>query len=91
MTERSHDMASRWPLPAKDYWSTPFAEALLKHLHLFEGATILDIACGHGIPAFYLAEHLGETGAVFAIDVNEHQISRARMIQGQQLPWLRFE
>ncbi len=91
MSERSHDMALRWPLPAKDYWSTPFAEALLKHLHLFEGATILDIACGHGIPAFYLAEQVGETGEVFAIDVNEHQISRARMIQGQQLPWLRFE
>jgi len=91
MTERSNDRTLRWPLPAKDYWSTPFAEALLKQLDLFAGATILDIACGHGIPAFYLAEQVGATGQVLAIDVDEHQIARAQMIQGQQLRWLRFE
>lgn len=91
MTERGDDRTLRWPLPAKDPWSTPFAEALLKQLDLFPGATVLDVACGHGIPAFYLAEQVGATGQVLAIDVSEHQIARARMIQGRQLPWLRFE
>jgi len=80
-----------WPLPAHDYWSTPFAESLLKHLDLFPGATILDVASGHGIPAFYLAEHVGPSGQVLGIDVNPRQVESARMIQGQQLPWLRFE
>ncbi len=83
--------ASRWPLPKKDYWSTPFAEALLHHLDLAPGATILDVACGHGIPAFYLAEQAGPTGQVLAIDVSEQQVARARAIQGPHLPWLRFE
>ena len=61
------------------------------HLHLVPGASILDVASGHGIPAFYLAEQVGPAGQVLGIDFSAHQVSRARMIQGQQLPWLRFE
>lgn len=81
----------RWPLPKHDDWSTPFAESLLQHLDLHPGLRILDIACGHGIPAFYLAEEVGPTGDVRAIDVSVGQVARARAIQGSQLPWLRFE
>ena len=81
----------RWPLPKHDYWSTPFAESLLHHLDLRPGVRILDVAAGHGIPAFYLAEQVGPAGEVLAIDVSEYQIARAQAIQGSQLPWLRFE
>lgn len=91
MTEQKGDTTLRWPLPKQDYWSTTFAESLLRALDLFSGATILDIACGHGIPAFYLAEQVGATGKVLAVDASEHQIARTRAIQGWQLPWLRFE
>lgn len=91
MTERTTDVRLRWPLPAHDYWSTPFAESLLQHLDLCPGAFILDIASGHGIPAFYLAEQVGPTGQVLAIDLSERQVENARVIQGAQLPWLRFE
>ena len=83
--------ALRWPLPKHDYWSTPFAESLLQHLALHPGLQILDVASGHGIPAFYLAEQIGPTGEVLAIDVSAGQVARARAIQGSQLPWLRFE
>lgn len=81
----------RWPLPKHDYWSTPFAESLLQHLDLRPGLRILDIASGHGIPAFYLAEQVGPTGAVQAIDISAGQVARAQAIQGSQLPWLQFE
>lgn len=64
---------------------------LLRHLQLFPGATILDIASGHGIPAFCLAEQVGPTGQVLGIDLSAGQVARARAIQGGQLPWLRFE
>lgn len=84
-------MPSRWSLPTHDYWSTPFAEALLQHLDLFPGARVLDIACGHGIPAFFIAEKVGPTGEVLGIDLSERQVADARTIQGQHLPWLRFE
>jgi SAM-dependent methyltransferase len=81
----------RWSLPKHDYWSTPFAESLLHHLDLRPELRILDIACGHGIPALYLAEHVGPTGVVLAIDISAGQVARARALQGSQLPWLRFE
>ncbi|MBX3330223.1 MAG: class I SAM-dependent methyltransferase [Nitrospira sp.] len=83
--------ALRWPLPKHDYWSTPFAESLLQHLDLRPGLRILDVASGHGIPAFYLAEQVGPTGEVLAIDISAGQVARARAIQGSQLPWLRFD
>ncbi|MFI5247787.1 MAG: class I SAM-dependent methyltransferase [Nitrospirales bacterium] len=91
MTEHRTDVRPRWPFPAHDYWSTPFAESLLQHLDLYRGVSILDIASGHGIPAFYLAEQVGPTGQVLAIDLSERQVASARTIQGEQLPWLQFE
>lgn len=82
---------AHWLLPKHDYWSTPFAESLLHHLDLRPGLKILDVASGHGIPAFYLAEQVGPTGEVLAIDVSAGQVARARAIQGSQLPWLLFD
>ena len=87
----SSDVTSRWSLPKQDYWSTPFAEALLHHLDIFPGATVLDVTSGEGIPAFYVAEQVGRTGQVLGIDSSSDQIARARAIQGTHLPWLRFE
>ncbi|WHZ24360.1 MAG: hypothetical protein OJF47_003472 [Nitrospira sp.] len=91
MNKPSPHVSPRWPLPARDDWSTPFAELLLRHLDLKPGLTILDIASGHGIPAFYLAEQVGPTGTVVGIDVSRQQVASARTIQGDLLPWLRFE
>ncbi|MDA0739853.1 MAG: class I SAM-dependent methyltransferase [Nitrospirae bacterium] len=81
---------SSWPLPKRDPWSTPFAEILLSQLDITPGLSILDVACGHGIPAFYLADQTGPLGKVLGIDVHPTQLARARSIQGQQLPWLEF-
>jgi SAM-dependent methyltransferase len=64
---------------------------LLHYLDLFPGASIMDIACGDGLPALHLAERVGPEGRVLAIDVNHHQVARAREIQGAHLPWLRFD
>ena len=88
---KQEDSAVNWPLPSNDYWSTPFAEALLHHLVLTPGMSVLDIACGNGIPAFYIAEQVGPSGQVRAIDLNIGQITRSRAIQHHHLPWLRFE
>ncbi len=84
-------MNSHWALPESDYWSTPFAQALLHHLDLFPGATVLDVAAGGGIPAFYLADLVGEKGAVLAIDIHPQRVSRGRTLQGERFPWLTFE
>ena len=91
MTALSPRVSPRWPLPAQDDWSTPFAEVLLGQLDLRPGLTILDIASGHGIPAFYLAEQVGKTGTVVGIDASRSQVASARAIQRGELPWLRFD
>jgi len=80
-----------WALPVEDYWSTPFAETLLSCLDLDSGNTVLDIACGSGIPAFYIADKGGAKGHVLALDLHPAQIARCRSIQGRHLPWLKFE
>jgi len=77
-------------LPKKDPWSRPFAESLLTHLDLQAGLTVLDVTCGDGIPAFYLAHHVGSAGHVLAIDVSEAQLMRARAAQGPYFLWLEF-
>ncbi|MCZ6802287.1 MAG: class I SAM-dependent methyltransferase [Nitrospirae bacterium] len=77
-------------LPKKDPWSRPFAESLLSHLDLQPGLTVLDVTCGDGIPAFYLAHHVGSAGQVLAIDINETQLLRARTAQGPYFTWLEF-
>ncbi len=84
-------MISHWALPESDYWSTPFAHALLSHLDLFKGARVLDVAAGGGLPAFYLADQVGESGQVLAVDINQRQVLRGRTLQGNRFPWLQFE
>ena len=54
------------------------------------GANILDVCCGDGIPAFYLAHRVGSTGRVVGIDLNEGQLARARAFQGPYFSWLEF-
>ena len=91
MSMPSTPASPRWSLPKQDDWSTPFAEVLLEQLDLRPGLTILDIASGHGIPAFYLAEQVGEAGTVVGIDASRSQVASARAVQRGELPWLRFE
>lgn len=91
MNESPPLVSPRWPLPVQDDWSTPFAEVLVQQLDLSPGLTILDIASGHGTPAFYLAEQVGPIGKVVGIDVSRGQVASARAIQRAELPWLRFE
>ena len=91
MTEPLSPVTACWALPKQDDWSTPFAEVLLQQLDLRPGLTILDVASGHGIPAFYLAEQVGPTGTVVGIDASRGQVANARAIQRSELPWLRFE
>ena len=88
---KGNDGELMWPLPQADYWSTPFADALLQHLDLSPGISVLDIACGSGIPAFYIAEQIGPSGHVLALDINIGQTTRCRAVQHNHLPWLQFE
>ncbi len=90
MSSEKKYISHKW-LPSSDPWSTPFAQALLHHLDLFEGASVLDIAAGGGIPSFYIADRVGSKGMVLGIDIHQRQVLRARTLKGNQFPWLNFE
>lgn len=51
---------------------------LVERLRLEEGARVLDVGCGTGRLAQWIAEQLGPRGSVVAIDPLEHRISVAR-------------
>lgn len=84
-------MIQSWPLPENDPWSTPFAQLLMHKLELELGDSVLDIAAGGGVPAFHMAEKVGPEGSVLAVDIHHAQVLRSRSIQGQHMPWLKFE
>ncbi len=60
---------------------------LVERLGLEEGARVLDIGCGTGRLARWIAERLGPKGSVVGIDPLEHRISVARSHAGS----VRFE
>ena len=87
----SASLSRQWPLPAEDDWSTPFAEVLLTQLDLRPGLTILDIACGHGIPASTWLNRLARLAPVLGIDASRGQGGQCQEAATGALPWLRFE
>src|SRR6185436_17144255 len=55
---------------------------LVERLGLEEGARVLDVGCGTGRLARWMAERLGPRGSVVGIDPLEHRISVARSHAG---------
>jgi arsenite methyltransferase len=85
----SDDMFSvsepRWDDPALadacdelSLWSAPFGLALLEAVALRPGITALDVGCGTGFPAIELAQRLGPSATVHAVDVCGAALARAR-------------
>jgi ubiquinone/menaquinone biosynthesis C-methylase UbiE len=79
MTSFAHD--SRALAEAYDQVSEFQFEAgkrLVERLGLDEGARVLDVGCGTGRLARWIAERLGSRGSVVGLDPLEHRISVAR-------------
>jgi arsenite methyltransferase len=58
--------------PARDAYQKP--HEVVMSLGLKEGETIADIGAGSGYFAFRFAHHVGETGRVYAVDINPDMI-----------------
>jgi SAM-dependent methyltransferase len=52
-------------------------DAVVERLELREGATVLDVACGHGNFTAALAERVGREGLVIGVDISRAMLSRA--------------
>jgi ubiquinone/menaquinone biosynthesis C-methylase UbiE len=59
-------------------WSAAFGQLLLRELPMRAGQRVLDLGCGTGFPALELAERLGSTCQVVAMDPWPNALERAR-------------
>ncbi len=56
----------------------PSSRALLESVGIGRGDRIADVGCGHGEMAAWLAQNVGETGVVYALDAAAEQLELAR-------------
>ena len=67
-TWEAHIVAFTWPV----------TQAIVTGLQLREGAHVLDVGCGIGDPAIALAQAVGPTGVVHAMDPTDEMIDTVR-------------
>ncbi len=60
-------------------WSAPFGLALLAAVPMRPGMTVLDIGCGTGFPLLELAQRLGDTCRIYAVDPWGAGLERVRL------------
>ena len=58
------------------FWAR-YGERTVARLHLNDGATVLDVACGSGASALPAAAAVGPTGRVIGVDLAENLLSLA--------------
>jgi demethylmenaquinone methyltransferase/2-methoxy-6-polyprenyl-1,4-benzoquinol methylase len=69
----------------------PEAHALIADLELPGGSRGLDVGCGVGLYALWLAEAVGPGGRVLGIEPGEERVQAARTLAGATLPPPRLE
>lgn len=67
----------------------PLALFFLEHLPIAQGAAVLDVACGTGIVARLISEHIGNKGSVVGVDISPDMITVAhkQTPPGAPLTW----
>ena len=60
----------------RDKWQKP--EALIKLLDIGKGGAVADIGSHEGYMTFKLAQHVGQHGVVFAVDLDESKLEKLR-------------
>lgn len=64
----------------------------IRQTGLKPGMRVLDIGCGRGAMSIWLANEVGNTGKVLAIDNSENQIKATiDLLKGKQPAWLSFK
>lgn len=53
-------------------------DLILQELNIASGQTVVDAGCGNGYMTMLFSEQVGESGKVYALDVNTHSIDTLR-------------
>jgi arsenite methyltransferase len=60
-------------------WSAPFGLKLLDTVEMKKNIKVLDIGCGMGFPVLELAQRLGDSSVICAVDPWENALERVRL------------
>jgi len=75
--------SSEWA--ARDKWQHP--QEVMDALGLQSGSAVADVGCGDGYFTFHLADRVGPSGKVYAVDIKEDVIQKIRQSATEkQLP-----
>ncbi len=69
-------LTAQYTYPGRERWQLP--ERVLDSLSLERGMAVADIGAGDGYFTFRLAERVGTSGTVFAVDINRGYLDRIR-------------
>ena len=72
----SHSRSGGAPDEERGKWQNP--EAILSHIGVRPGQTLVDVGCGEGYFAIPAARLVGEMGKVYGIDTNAEAIRRLK-------------
>src|ERR1700716_1106201 len=85
-----------WNGPAGQHWTdrqqaqdimlAPVSDILIDRAKAKVGERIVDVGCGCGATTTALAQEVGPTGHVFAIDVSVPMLARARQMAPTGMP-----
>jgi demethylmenaquinone methyltransferase/2-methoxy-6-polyprenyl-1,4-benzoquinol methylase len=78
-------------LESMNRFQEPETRAAIADLHLPAGSHGLDVGCGVGLYALWLAEVIGPAGQVLGIDRASERITAAQQLVGAALPATRLE
>jgi precorrin-6B methylase 2 len=66
----------------RDKWQKP--DALIRLLHIRKGSAVADVGCHEGYMTFKLAQHVGQKGMVYAVDLDEGKLSKLKQRAQEQ-------
>lgn len=65
-----------WDWTTRDTWQHP--QEVMDALDLQSGSAVADVGCGDGYFTFHLADRVGPSGRVYAVDIKEDVIQKIR-------------
>jgi predicted methyltransferase len=68
--------ADAWDWTTRDTWQRP--QEVMDALELQSGSAVADVGCGDGYFTFHLADRVGPSGRVYAVDIKEDVIQKIR-------------
>lgn len=68
--------------PARDAWQHP--EEVMDALGVHHGSVVADVGCGNGYFTFHLADRVGPTGRVYAVDIGQSHLDVIQQEAGRE-------